>query len=97
MLATLQWKRSGKKYLNPAIGRPDLKYAQFSYNQAEKEIIASGIKHQLAKMFVDMHQAFNERKIMPTQPLTAAHRGKTTIEDFAKTFSQIYRTAKKVA
>jgi uncharacterized protein YbjT (DUF2867 family) len=85
------------KVIGAAIGRPDLKYAQFSYNQTEKEIIASGMKHQLAKMFVDMHQAFNERKIVPTQQLTAAHRGKTTIEEFANTFAQIYRSSKKVA
>ena len=85
------------KIIGAAIGRPDLKYAQFSYNQAEKEIISSGIKHQLAKMFVDMYKAFNEKKIIPTQPLTAEHRGHTTIEDFARTFSQAYRSAKKVA
>jgi uncharacterized protein YbjT (DUF2867 family) len=83
--------------IGKAIGKPDLKYVQLSYEQAEKELIASGMKHQISKLMVEMQRAFNDGKIMPTQKLTAEHKGKTTIEEFSKVLSQIYRSPKKAA
>lgn len=85
------------KAIGKAIGKPDLKYVQIPYQQAEKEMIASGMKHQLAKMMVEMYAAFNEGKIMHTQKLTAAHKGKTTIEEFAKNSMKHARSTKKAA
>lgn len=85
------------KTIGKAIGKADLKYKQLSYEEAEKEMVASGMKHQLAKLFVEMHRAINEGKILPTQELTADHKGKTTIEAFSKIFAQIYNSAKKAA
>lgn len=85
------------KFIGKAIGKPDLKYVPHSYAQVEKEMIASGMKHQLAHLLVEMQRAFNERQIMPTQKLTAEHKGKTTFEEFAKVFAQMYRSSKKAA
>jgi uncharacterized protein YbjT (DUF2867 family) len=85
------------KAIGKAIGKPDLKYVQISSQQAEKELIASGMKHQIAKMMVEMYMAFNEGKIRFTQKLTAEHKGKTTIEEFAKIFSQLSRAGRKAA
>jgi uncharacterized protein YbjT (DUF2867 family) len=83
--------------IGKAIGKPKLKYEQISYEQAEKELIASGMKHQIAKLWVEMIRGFNEGIIVPTQKLTAGHKGKITIEEFAKTFSHMYRSTKKAA
>ncbi|HSW87121.1 MAG TPA: NAD(P)H-binding protein [Rhabdochlamydiaceae bacterium] len=85
------------KVIGKAIGKPDLKYKQMSDEQAENEMIASGMKHQIAKLIVEMNRAFNERKIKPTQKLTEDHKGKTTFEEFCKTFSKIYHPGKKAA
>lgn len=85
------------KVIGQAIGKPHLKYVHLSYEQAEKELIAAGIKHQIAKMMVEMNRGFNDGKIRPTQSLTAGHKGKTTLEEFAKTLGQFYRPAKKAA
>ena len=85
------------KIIGKAIGKPDLKYVQLSDQQAEKELIASGMKHQLSKLIVEMNRAFNEGKIAPTQQMTAEHKGKTTIEEFSKAFAQVFRSAKKAA
>lgn len=85
------------KIIGKAIGKPALKYIHLSYEEAEKEMIASGMKHQFAKLIVEMHEAFNEKKIKPTQRLTAAHKGKTTFEEFSKTFAQIYHSATRAA
>lgn len=83
--------------IGKAIGRPDLRYVELSRPQAEKEMIALGMKHQVAKLMAEVHAAFNERKIKPTQQITDKHRGKTTIEEFSKIFSQILNAMKRVA
>lgn len=85
------------KIIGKTIGKPDLKYKQLPYEQAEKEMVASGMKHQLAKIMVEMQKAFNEGEIKPTQKLTAPHKGKTGFEEFSKAFSQLYRSRKKAA
>jgi uncharacterized protein YbjT (DUF2867 family) len=85
------------KAIGKAIGKSDLKYVQLPYQRAEEEMIASGMHHQIAKLMVEMQKSFNERKIRPTQKLTADHKGKTTIEEFSKIFAQIYNSAKKAA
>lgn len=85
------------KVIGKAIGKPDLKYKHLSDEQAEKDMIASGIKHHIAKLIVEMNRAFNERKIKPTQQLTAEHKGKITFEEFCKTLSKMYNSRKKAA
>jgi uncharacterized protein YbjT (DUF2867 family) len=83
--------------IGKSIGKPDLKYVKLTYQKAEEELIALGLKHQISKLIVEMHKAFNDGKIKPTQALTEEHKGKTTFEEFAKIFSQLYRSAKKAA
>lgn len=85
------------KIIGKAIGKPDLKYMQLSYEQDEKRMVDSGMKHQVAKLMVEMWRAFNEKKIGPTQTLTPDHKGKTSFEEFSKEIAQMYRSAKKAA
>jgi uncharacterized protein YbjT (DUF2867 family) len=79
------------KVLGKAIGKPDLKYVQISFAQAEKELLAAGMKPQITKSILEMYKAFNDGTVKATQQLTPEHRGKTTIEEFAKNFAQIYQ------
>lgn len=83
--------------IGKAIAKPDLKYVHISYAEAEKALIASGMKHQMAKLMVEMHQALNEGKIKPTQQLTAEHKGKTTFEEFSHIFSKMMHPTRKKA
>ncbi len=76
--------------LGRAIGKPDLKYVQFPYEDAQKAMLGNGMKPQMADLMVEMYKAGNEGKIRPTQELTAEHRGKTTIEEFAQVFAGAY-------
>lgn len=85
------------KIIGKAMGKPDLKYKHLYYEQAEEAMISSGMKHQLAKLMLEMYRGFNEGIIMPTQKLTAAHKGKTTLKEFAKTLAHSDRTRKKAA
>src|ERR1700722_1961878 len=83
--------------LGKAMAKPDLKYVQLSYEQAEKAMIEVGMKHHVAKLMVEMHKAFNEGKIAPTQKITADHRGKTTLEQYCKELALTFRPGKKAA
>ena len=83
------------KIIGKAIGKHDLKYKHLSYEEAETEMIESGIKHQMAKLTVDMDKAFNERKIKPTQEITANHRGRRLWKNFPKLFHKFINPRKK--
>ncbi len=76
--------------LGKAIGKPDLAYVQFSYDDVKKGMVGSGMKPGMADLMIEMHKAGNEGKLHPTQNLTGEHRGKTTIEEFAKGFAGAY-------
>ncbi|MCI0585838.1 MAG: NAD(P)H-binding protein [Planctomycetes bacterium] len=79
--------------LGKAIGKPDLRYVQVPYAEAERAMVASGMKPNFAALIVEMDRSLNEGKIEPTQTFTAENRGKTTIEGFAKVFARAYTTA----
>jgi uncharacterized protein YbjT (DUF2867 family) len=85
------------KLIGKAIGKPNLKYAHLSYDEAEKELIESGMKHQVAKLMVEMYRAANEGKIQPTQKLTDEHKGKTTVEEFVKILPPLGHAPRKAA
>jgi len=71
--------------IGKAIGHHQLKYAQLSFQDAEKGMLSLGLKPKMVKLMLEMYQAFNEEKIMQRERYTPEHRGKTTIEEFAKT------------
>jgi uncharacterized protein YbjT (DUF2867 family) len=76
--------------LGKAIGKPDLAYVQFSLEDAKKGMLGSGMKRGTVDLMIEMYKAGGEGKLHPTQPLTADRRGKTPIEEFAKTFAVVY-------
>lgn len=77
--------------LGKAIGKPDLKYVQFPYEEAEKAMLATGMKPDVVGLFIEMDRSFNDGLIRPTQPMTEDHLGKTGIEDFAEEFAAAFR------
>ena len=83
--------------LGKVIGKPNLKYTQLPYQDVEKATVASGMKPINAKLMNEMYKAFNEGKIQSTQKITAEHQGKTTIEQFARTFAEAYSPEKAMS
>lgn len=77
------------KILGRAIGKPDLKYVEFPYEEAEKAMAGSGMKPETAKLMVDMYRGFNEGRVKPESPVK--DRGAITLEDFAGGFAQAYK------
>jgi len=81
--------------IGKAIGLHQLEYVQLSFQDAEKGMLSMGMKPKMAKLMLEMYQAMNDKKIMQ-QHLTSEHRGKTTMEEFAKTtFAQAMEAGRK--
>lgn len=78
--------------LGKAIGKPDLKYVQFSYEDALKGMMGAGFSKSVAESFVEMNKGFNE-KIIPIPPRTPANTTPTTIEQFAQDFAQAFKAS----
>jgi uncharacterized protein YbjT (DUF2867 family) len=76
--------------LGRAIGRPDLPYVRFSYEDAEKAMRQAGMSADVAGKYVEMYQAFNEGRVTATQPRSARSDTPTTLEEFAKTFAAAF-------
>ena len=81
------------------IGNPDLKYVQFTYEDAAKGLAEAGFSKDLCNLFVEMSRALNDGIFGVNRPRTAENTTPTSIEEFAETFAGAYAamTLKKAA
>jgi len=70
--------------LGRAIGKPDLKYVQFPYEQVQQVLLQTGIPAKTAAQFIEMFRGINEGIVVPLEPRTAVNTTPTSIETFAK-------------
>ncbi|MCI0612549.1 NAD(P)H-binding protein, partial [bacterium] len=82
------------KILGAAIGKPDLPYVQFSYEDAEKGMVQGGLSADIAEKYVEMYRSFNDGVIKPI-PRKPENITPTTIEQFAKIFADAYNAHSK--
>jgi uncharacterized protein YbjT (DUF2867 family) len=83
--------------LGQAIGRPDLQYVEFSYDDERKGLIGAGLPPSVADLFIEMHRAANDRLTAPTQPRSDDNTTATTLEEWSKVFAAAYKGASKTA
>jgi uncharacterized protein YbjT (DUF2867 family) len=67
-----------------AIGKPDLRYAQFPYDQVEQFLLQMGTPAKTASYFIEMFHGINEGVVVATAPRTAENTTPTSIETFVK-------------
>jgi uncharacterized protein YbjT (DUF2867 family) len=80
--------------LGKAIGRPDLRYAQFPYAEALKGMVQMGLPEEMAALYVEMAQGFNEGRIAMTQPPSAETTTPTSVEKWAgEVFAPAFQAA----
>ena len=72
--------------IGSAIGKPDLRYVQFPYADAEKAMVGAGLSPNYAALLVEMTRSMNEGIFRPEQARTAAATTPTSIEAFAPVF-----------
>jgi uncharacterized protein YbjT (DUF2867 family) len=77
-----------------AIGKPDLTYVAFPYEDAYKGMVGMGMSADMARLFIELNKGFNDGSVKPTQPRSAETTGPTTIEEFVRTvFAPAYHAS----
>ncbi len=81
------------RVLGRAVGKPDLPYVAFSYEDTQKALEGMGFSPDAAQNMVEMYRAFNEGVIVPTEARSAENTTPTALERFAAVFAEAYRAA----
>jgi hypothetical protein len=81
------------RILGERIGKPDLKYVQFSYADTAKALVQAGLSESFAGLYVEMTRAFNEGKVKPREGRTSENTTPTRFEDFAGELARAYQAA----
>lgn len=66
------------------IGKPELKYILFPYDEAEKGLIAAGLSHDMSRLYIEMNRAFNEGRIMGSLKRTKENTTPTSFDRFCE-------------
>jgi len=70
--------------ISRAIGKPDLRYLQFTYEQVEQALVKMGISAKTAAAFIEMFQGMNDGIVAGLEPRSAENTTPTSIETFVK-------------
>ncbi len=81
------------KIFGEKIGKPDLKYVQFSAEDAKKGMMDFGMSADVSDQLVELSQAINDGLFAVNQPRTAENTTATSIEEFASFFAQVYENS----
>jgi uncharacterized protein YbjT (DUF2867 family) len=73
------------------LGKSDLKYMAFPYDDAEKGMVAMGLTPDMSRLYIEMSQALNDGLFAVNIPRTRENTTPTSIEEFADVFAKIYR------
>jgi len=80
------------KTIGTAIGKPELSYVQFSYEDAKKGMIAAGLTEDMASLYIEMYQGA-ARGLLAPQAGTPLTHTQTTFASFAQVFAAAYKAA----
>jgi uncharacterized protein YbjT (DUF2867 family) len=69
--------------LGRSIGKPDLAYVQFPYDDAIQAMVQSGLSQSVSESYVEMSRALNEGLII-FEPRTEQNTTPTSMEEFAE-------------
>ena len=78
------------RHLGKAIGKPELPFVQFSYEDTRKALEGMGFSADASRLFVEMYEGFNSGVVRPAEARSAGNTTPTRIEDFAAEFAQVY-------
>lgn len=79
--------------IGKAIGKPDLRYVQFGYDDARHAMLGMGLSESMANALIEMQRSMNEGK-MRAEARDAEATTPTTIGEFAETvFKSVYGRA----
>ena len=66
------------------IGKPDLRYEQFPYDQVQQALTQLGVPPKGAAMYIEMYKSINAGVLVPLEPRSAENTTPTSIEQFVQ-------------
>jgi hypothetical protein len=75
-----------------AIGKPDLPFVQFSYEDARNGMVSSGMPAQMAELYIELYRGAAAALLQPESG-TKIENTTTPFSEFAQTFAALYRRA----
>ena len=66
------------------IGKPDLRYVQFPYQQVQQVLTQAGVPPKTAGQFIEMYKAINEGVVAAREPRSAENTTPTSFEKFVQ-------------
>jgi uncharacterized protein YbjT (DUF2867 family) len=66
------------------IGKPDLRYRQFPYDQVQQALTQLGVPPKGAAMYIEMYKAINAGVLVPLEPRSVENTTPTSIEQFVQ-------------
>src|SRR6202522_816824 len=74
------------------VGKPDLRYQQFPYEQVQQVLTQLGVPPKGAAMYIEMYKAINAGVLIPLEPRSPENTTPTSIEQFVQdVFVAAYR------
>ena len=81
------------RIIGARIGRPDLPYVQFPYDDFRASLVQMGISPSVAGLYAEMARAINDGRIRSLEGRRPENTTPTTFEAFADTLMPAYQTA----
>jgi uncharacterized protein YbjT (DUF2867 family) len=66
------------------IGKPDLHYEQFPYDQVQQSLTQMGIPPKTAAVYIEMYKAINAGVVAPQEPRSPENSTPTSFEEFVR-------------
>ena len=66
------------------IGKPDLRYEQFSYDQVQQALVQMGFSSKKAAVYIEMFQAINAGLLAAQVPRSPQNSSPTSFEKFVQ-------------
>src|ERR1700720_4115788 len=74
------------------IGKPDLRYEQFPYDQVQQALTQLGVPPKGAAMYIEMYKSINAGILVPLEPRSPENTTQTSFERFVQdVFAAAYR------
>jgi uncharacterized protein YbjT (DUF2867 family) len=67
-----------------AVGKPDLRYQQFPYDQVQQVLMQLGVPPKGAAMYIEMYKSINAGVLVPLEARSKENTTPTSIEQFVQ-------------
>ena len=81
------------RIIGEKIGKPDLRYVQFSPEDEKKGMMDFGLSDDASDQMIQMSQAINDGLVSVNLPRTTHNTTGTSVEEFADFFVQVYQNS----